>query len=179
MENKTYEIYYGWKIPFISLDCVILGALAIASAIIKQWAGFQEILIGICGVVFILAALAVLIYYFYSRISKMPVLIIGDDRVKMHAPLKGGYSDVEFEDVDDFELFSLNGNKMIAIKYNPAGYRKLMDKSNGANQALVKFNTNKIGAAGNLNASNLTMTSTDICELLKERLNNYQKLHNA
>lgn len=122
-------------------------------------------------------ALVGLIDFSYSRIFKMPVLIIGDDRVKKHTPLQRGYTDIMFEDVDDFRLVSLNKIYMIAIKYSPAGYRKLMDESNALNRALIRFNIHDIGAEGWLNTTNMTMPSTEIYKLLNKRFDNYKKSH--
>jgi hypothetical protein len=177
MENKTYEIYYGRKMLMIALVGVIMGVLITIFAIDRQWTDFQGMIMGIGGTIVAFASLAILIDNSYFRISKMPVLIIDDDRLKKHSLIKIGYSDVKFEDVDDFQLGSIKGNKFIVIKYTPTGYRKLIDKSNGLNRVIIEYNMKKFGMADSLNTSNMAMTSTDIYKLLMEKFNNYQKSH--
>jgi hypothetical protein len=136
MENQTYEIYYSWKMLLLSLACAAMGAIGIASAFDRQLTGPKKVILGISGIIMTVMVLVGLIDFSYSRIFKMPVLIIGDDRVKKHTPLQRGYTDIMFEDVDDFRLVSLKKINMIAIKYSPAGYRKLIDESNALNRAL-------------------------------------------
>ena len=179
MENKTYKIYFSWKMPMIAFFSVLMGFYGLMVAIAEKWSSFTDLIMGLFGAIFVFVGLLLIIYCINSRIFQIPVLIISDDRVKMHAPLRNAYRDVMFGDVDSFKICSVNTNKLIAIIYKPSCCRKMVNKSNIVTRLLIKFNLYKIGAVGSLNASNMTMKPKDICSLLNKQLKKYQELHNA
>jgi hypothetical protein len=179
MENKTYKIYYSWKMIMIALFCALMGFYGVIVANAEQWSSFTDLIMGVFGAILVLVGLLMFIYCINSRIRQIPALEICDDRVKMHVPLRNVYKDVMFEDVDVFQIRSMNSNKLIAIIYKPSGYRKIVNKSNVVKRLLIKFNLYKIGAVGSLNASNMTMKPKDICTLLNKQLKKHQELHNA
>jgi len=179
MENKTYKIYYSCIMLMIALFSVLMGFYGVFVAVTEKWSSLTDLFMGVFGAIFVLVGLFLCIYCINARICQIPVLIISDDRVKMHVPLRNAYRDVMFGDVDGFKLCSMNCNKLIAIMYKPSCYRKMVNKSNIVTRLLILFNLYKIGTAASLNASNMTMKSKDICTLLNKQLKEYQELHNV
>ena len=179
MENKTYKIYYSCKMLMIALFSVLMGFYGVLVAVTEKWSSFTDLFMGVFGAIFVLVGLLLFIYCINARIRQIPALEICDDRVRMHVPLRNIYKDVMFEDVDVFQIRSINYNKLIAIIYKPSGYRKIVNESNVVIRLLIKFNLYKIGAVSSLNASNMTMKSKDIYTLLNKQLKKYQELHNV
>jgi len=175
MENKTYKIFYTWKMILISFLCLLLGAVAFRMAISKSWSYFRDIFMGVAGVAFFLVGLFMIIYIIYSYIYHIPVFEICEDRIKMHSLFKNKHVDLMFEDVENFQLYSYKHNQQIRIIYTNSGYSKLVEKSGIVKKKLIKFNVGLTGNVGSLNVSNMSMKPKEIQAILAEQLRKYKE----
>lgn len=171
-DNTEIRIYERLpKSLFMSLLCLmfavggifILGddSTRIALKIIGGW--LNLIFFGIGGL-FVLGSTL------FNRIKRIPSLIIRNDCVCIHIPLKNKYDIILFKNVNSFSLIRPSMTKLISVNYKSAEMIKEFDRSSHIEQLLTTFNYRTINTLKSIPAENLTLSAKKICAILNSKL---------
>lgn len=91
----------------------------------------------------------------YSKIFRIPLLRIYDDRLEHYLLLKGVYHTLHFADLRRFRMIKSRGVKMVAIDYKTAPMIDKMEHSSRWMQALMIFSFHQNGAIAFITVQNL------------------------
>lgn len=111
----------------------------------------------------------------YSKIFRIPLLRIYDDRLEHYLLLKGVYHTLHFADLRRFRMIKSRGVKMVAIDYKTAPMIDKMEHSSRWMQALMIFSFHQNGAIAFITVQNLDTNGKELCELLNTRLKQFRK----
>ena len=106
----------------------------------------------------------------YNLITRIPFLIIYDDRLDIYEQRKRTYRTIYFKDVVQFRQFSIYSNKYIAIDYCTKPLMRKMEESSCLTKRVMKFNASVTGAIESIPVQNLTMRGKEICNTLNNRM---------
>ncbi|MBR0502045.1 MAG: hypothetical protein IJJ77_02245 [Paludibacteraceae bacterium] len=125
------------------------------------------------GVVFFGVGGLVLLYNTFRRIlSAEPFMTITAERVTYHG-IRSFV--VNFADVKSFTLKKVNHQKLIAIHYKPNVELHKMNESGVISRILRSFNKQAINAQEVLSTVGSNMKAQELCDLLNERLEAYNR----
>ena len=169
---KEIRIYHSlWKSMLLTIGCFVFaaGGIFILHDVNTSWptkvfGGIGSMVFFGCGGIFMF------MLTLYNIITRMPFLIIYDDRFDIYEQRKRNYRTVYFRDVNHFRLISIYSNKFIAIDYREMPLLHKMEESSGLIQRMMKFNVSVSGAIESILVQNLTMSGKTICNILNERL---------
>ena len=171
-DNSEIRIYERLpKSLLMSLLCLMfaVGGIFIlrddsAGTALKIIGGWLNILFFGLGGLFMLGSTLL------NKIKRIPSLIIRDDCVCIHIPLKNKYDIILFKNVNSFSLIKPSMTKLISVNYKSAEMIKEFDRSSHIEQLLMTFNYRTINALKSIPAENLTLSAKRICAILNSKL---------
>ena len=170
-----YTRYYSknslWKNILLTVGCFAFAAGgyfilhdANTSWPTKVFGGIGSMIFFGCGGMFMC------MMTLYNIITRIPFLIIYDDRLDIYEQRKRTYRTIYFKDVVQFRQFSIYSNKYIAIDYCTKPLMRKMEESSCLTKRVMKFNASVTGAIESIPVQNLTMRGKEICNTLNNRM---------
>ena len=169
---KEIRIYHSlWKNILLTVGCFAFAAGgyfilhdANTSWPTKVFGGIGSMIFFGCGGMFMC------MMTLYNLITRIPFLIIYDDRLDIYEQRKRTYRTIYFKDVVQFRQFSIYSNKYIAIDYCTKPLMRKMEESSCLTKRVMKFNASVTGAIESIPVQNLTMRGKEICNTLNNRM---------
>lgn len=116
--------------------------------------GLVKIIVGWVGLGFGIVGELVVCYYVWLRLSGKPMVIIGEEEVKIFVPSKRKYETIPYDDVQIFQIVKVSGVRFIRAKFFDGSM-----KDSSINDAM--FGKKR---------------SIRICDMLNEKLEQYQDM---
>jgi len=164
---EDIQIYRSTK---RTLGLMLLGfGMAGASCFLFQYGETGEI-IAWCGLVFFgLASLLLPIMLFIDRKKNRPFITIKSDRVIVRSMFKA--NEMLFDDVEGFYLY-MEGN-LVGVRYNEEAEKRRMKESTFFPYLMRELNGKISGVKESISTGGLTMTGSEIFEIIKTRFEKY------
>jgi len=170
---ETIKIYRSIKKDLvIMLICLLFIAfmpLMITNSHASGVKGIIRIIAGWAGLIlFGLGFVSFLVLILRQVFFHKPFYVITDDAVKCLQPLRA--FEIKFSDVESFTVSSVEEVAFIGIVYKDEIARQKYDASSKIKRFCRRFNVRSVGALDALNASDLSVTPEEFCNLLNDRL---------
>lgn len=171
------NIYPGWwKNLLLVIGCM---AFAVGGCCVLNDPSVdpvKKVLGGWLGIIFFGGGgLFLFLVTLYSKIFRIPLLRIYDDRLEQYLLHKGVYRTVHFADVRRFRMIKYRSVKMVAIDYKVVPMIDKIEHSSRWMQALMIFNFPRTRAIKTITVENLDTNGKELCELLNARLKQFRK----
>lgn len=169
---KEIRIYHSfWKNMLLTIGCLAFAASGYfilhdvhTSWPTKVFGGIGSMIFFGCGGMFMF------MMTLYNITTRIPFLIIYDDRLDVYEQRKRTYRTIYFKDVERFRQISIYSNKYIAIDYCTKPLMRKMEESSCLTKRVMKFNASVTGAIESIPVQNLTMRGKEICYTLNSRM---------
>lgn len=182
-KSTSIDIYYShWKQLLLVLGSFVfvIGFILVLQYPNSASSSSDNVIIWIGLVLFGGGGLLLLFNLLRDLINHTPFLTIYDDHISMYNSWKNTFLDVNFADVNSFELQALKpargGKTMIlCIHYKENVQKEKMEISGAIKKSLFRFNDRYTGAMESIPLSILTMKPKTIAEAVDARFKAYKK----
>ena len=175
-EVRIYHTPWGGKAGWALLVMLVFFGLFVW-LLADDPSARRDVVLWLCMIFSGIMALFFPIVALWERLSRRPAVTVLPDRVICHALWKT--HEYRFDEVESFELYEMNmgrtNQEFVTIHFhNQVSERKMKESSKMA-RAVRRFNARLSGAQESIGASALTMKPQSLCDLLNQKLKEYNK----
>ena len=172
--REEIKIYRSvWRNALLILCCLAFAAGSVLILLDGNEKPLMVIIAAWIGILFFgLGGLFVAYLVLKEQLTRTPYLVITDEKVIMNA---GKPWEASFADVEIFFLIRVSTARMIGVKYKKNIEAQRLDNTGQWGRAARNFSLKLTGAQESLGAVGLTIKPQVLCDLLNERLEEFNR----